>query len=458
MGASGDLAKRKLIPALYKLCARRLLTSFTIVGTAISQVEAADILQEALTHIQTPCEETWNYFCSRFFYVPLDFYQDADYVTLKKAIDEAEKKHNVSSKRLCYFATMPHHFLTITEKLAEHGIISRSAENGEVWPRVMYEKPFGTDLSSARLINKSIHKLFSEKQVYRVDHYLGKELVSNIALVRFTNLFFQPLWNKKYIDSVQITMTESLDIGDHRGEFYDAYGALKDVVQNHMLQLLALITMEAPTHLSGEHVRDAKTAVLRATRIEDMIRGQYEGYTKVKGVFPKSSTETFAALKLRIDNDRWRGVPFFLKTGKALEKKCTRIDIQFKKAPCLLFEQNCPVNPNFLTISIEPQEGFFLELNAKKPGSSNEVLPVQMNFCHSCLFGPNSQQAYEVVLQDALKGDLAAFVRFDEIEYSWHIIDEAYSKKGPVFLYEKGSRGPVELENWSAQKNVRWRV
>jgi glucose-6-phosphate 1-dehydrogenase len=458
MGATGDLTKRKLIPALYKLLVDGMLQNFVIIGTGREQTTIEAIFASAEAFVHNRVDEVWQKLKAHFVYVQLDFYTPQDYVALKNILEQHEEKDNLSGNRLFFLATMPEHFATITEQLAEHQIVQRR-EHGQLcgervcaWQRVIYEKPFGKDLASAQHINQKIAEVFSEQQAYRIDHYLGKELVANIAVIRFSNAILEPLWNTFFIESVQIVLSETVDVGS-RGAFYDAYGALKDVVQNHMLQLLALVAMEPPKELSGEAIRDAKVEVLKKTSVADVLLGQYAGYTSEKNVQPGSTTETFAALRLSVDTDRWRGVPFFLKTGKALEKKETKIDIVFRKSTQL--RTQFAGESNVLSITIEPDEGFSLALNGKAVGTA-ATMPVTMNFCHSCIFGPNTPQAYEVLIADALRGDQSVFVRFDEIEESWKIIDAIALAKTHLFSYEKGSSGPVELTAWAQKHCMKW--
>lgn len=464
LGATGDLTKRKLIPAIYKLIEDHKIQNFAVVGLSFIDATVATVLESSRPFMGTGVDEKiWQQLHDNSYYYTFDFYKDADFIQLKEQLIVIEQRHNLCGNRLFYLATMPEHFSIITENLAKHGIVERPqyhqqncADNSHAWSRVVYEKPFGQDLASAQKINRSIADLFCESQAYRIDHYLGKELVGNIALLRFTNLIFLPLWNNQYINSVQIVLNEKIGI-QGRGEYYDQYGALKDMVQNHMLQMLALVAMEAPTELSGEHIRNAKVAVLEKSTITDALLGQYEGYQQEKGVKPHSTTETFAALKLAIDNDRWRGVPFYFKTGKNLTASDVSIHIEFKMPPCLLV-QDCPANPNYLTLQIQPDEGFFLELNAKVPGESYSVTPVKMDFCHSCLFGPNTAQAYEILLADCIRGDQSVFVRFDEIELSWKIIDSLNERTIPLHSYTPGTNGPEALSEWSKKHNLEWRA
>lgn len=490
MGATGDLTKRKLIPALYKLLADGLLTNYVLIGTGREATTVERIFEAARVFVDPVDPALWKQLQQNFRYIQVNFYEPADFKALKALVEQEEKLRGLQGNRLFFLATMPEHFGVITQSLAEHDIVRRNMP-GEVcgdkacsWQRVIYEKPFGQDLASAKEINRKIADVFSEQQAFRIDHYLGKELVANIAVIRFANTILEPLWNNLFIESVQVILKEAVGV-EQRGAFYDQYGALKDVVQNHMLQLVALVAMELPPKLDGEFIRDAKVALLKKVSIIDALFGQYTGYQQEPYVAPDSRRETFAALKLAIDNDRWRGVPFFLKTGKALDEKSTSIHITFRKSPHLRGEYG--FESNVLTITIEPDEGFSLQLNGKMPGKTNETTPVEMKFCHSCLFGPNTAQAYEVLLLDALHGDQSVFVRFDEIEESWRVVDtlgtwsdsaqgyaatSPYSSlkslvgqkiidaggvlEGKLCGYARGSSGPEELKEWNEQHSLIW--
>ncbi len=459
MGATGDLTKRKLIPALYKMVADGLLKDYVIIGTGREPVSEQTIFAAAEVFVQNRDEALWQTLMARFVYQCVDFYTAADYTALKTCIEQQEATYNLPGNRLFFLATMPEHFATITQALADHGIARRNTP-GEMcgltecpWQRVIYEKPFGKDLGSAKEINQKIAEVFSEQQAFRIDHYLGKELVANIAVIRFANTVLEPLWNNYYIESVQILLSEKVGV-EARGAFYDNYGALKDVVQNHMLQLLALIAMESPHHLTGENIRGAKVEVLKKTAITDVLLGQYAGYLQEKNVAPNSRTETFAALRLAVDNDRWRGVPFFMKTGKALSKKETSIHVIFRKSPHLRTELGGA--SNVLSITIEPDEGFSLTLNGKAPGKADATIPVTMNFSHSGILGPNTPQAYEVLIADAIRGDQSVFVRFDEIEESWKIVEAAHAHQSALFSYEKESSGPEEIKAWNERHCMQW--
>lgn len=453
-GASGDLAKRKLLPALFRLTQKHLFRNFCIIGAAFDDTTADTILEQSQLQSQEKSTEFWSRFKDRFFYHKLNFTQADDYTILKDQIDAYKKRCNlVTCNTIIYFATSSHFFCDITTNIAQTGIAPRSHTDDTTWTRLIYEKPFGHDLASARAVNTCIATYFNEDQIYRIDHYLTKELVGNIALVRFTNLIFEPLWNNRYIDQVQIILAERENIGN-RGQYYDHFGAIKDVMQNHMLELLALIGMETPKTLYGNDIRDARAQVLQKVRVGDLFVAQYDGYKDAAFISKTSTTETFAAALLYIDNPRWANVPFFLKTGKCLSKKETSIHIKFKPVECLL--SNCSMDQNVLTIEISPRAGFVLRLNAKKVGEANEVVPVSMEFCHSCIFGDLDNRSYETLIENVIKGEQSVSVRFDEIEYAWNSIETLKQKKAELFYYKPGSDGPTEIEQFNQKHNVRW--
>lgn len=453
-GASGDLAKRKLIPALYHLIQKYNVQNFCIIGGAFDKITTEDLIGKVKQQILNVDEERWAYFASRFFYHHIDFRSEPDYTQFKAQIDNYKNRFNLHKcNTLIYFATASYFFSDITTYIAKTEIAKRISSSNSPWTRLIYEKPFGHDLLSAHTINSVISQYFNEDQIYRIDHYLTKELVGNIALVRFTNLVFEPLWNNRYIDNVQIILSENENIGS-RGQYYDHFGAISDVMQNHMLELLALIGMETPKTLYGNHVRDERANVLKKVKVVDAFYGQYETYKNEPFVDKQSKTETFAAAFLRIDNPRWAGVPFYLKTGKCLSKKETVIHIKFKSVDCLL--TTCSMSANILTIEISPNAGFSLRLNAKKPGEAHEVIPVTMDFCHSCIFGNLNEQAYETLLEGVIRGEQSVSVRFDEIEYAWKIIDTLKKEKYDLFLYPCGSDGPTEIEQFNKKHGIRW--
>lgn len=431
-GVTGDLSRKKLFPALYKLAKDKVLDDLAIIGMSFNPVDIPTLHAELKKHIKSINEKTWEYMLSRFTHLQMDFSDPARYPVLKEIIEREEKKHQLCGNRLFYLATLPEHFESITRNMKQVGL----AASGKGWSRVVFEKPFGRDLATAKKLNQCIAEVFREEQVYRIDHYLGKELVQSISVLRFTNLVLEPLWSNAHIDHVQIILSEDFGV-EKRGKFYDKYGAVRDVVQNHMLQLLALVAMEAPVHLTAQHIRDEKIKVLKAIQADGLVLGQYAGYQQEPGVDPGSSTETFAALKLAIANKRWKGVPFYLLTGKFLKEKKALIYIKFRDAPCLLFEGKCTFTSNELIIMIQPNEGFFLNVNTKVPGKM-DIAPVKMDFCHSCVFGPNTPDAYENLLLDVIRGDQSVFIREDEVEESWKIVDGLLKKKHTVHQYAKG--------------------
>ena len=440
-GATGDLSKRKLIPALYKLIEDKKLCHFAILGAALEPLDKSHILEQSKAFIPNLKAALWEKLVQSFYYFPMDFYHGTMYNNLRPLIEEIERKHGLSGNRILYFATMPQHFPTITRFLLESNLV-HSKQVAAPWTRLVYEKPFGQDLSSSQALNNFLQQAFTEEQIFRIDHYLGKELVGNIALARFTNRIFEPLWHKDHVESVHITIKETLGV-EQRGAYYDEYGQLKDMIQSHMLQLLALTAMEAPGELTAHNIRNAKADILAKVRIDGVIQGQYEGYRTEPRVSPASLTDTFTALRLFIDNERWQDVPFYLVTGKGLDRKETTIELRFKMSKCPL--SFCPPEPNTLTIKIHPDDGIYLRLNAKLPGLAYEVAPVSMDFCHSCLFGPNTPEAYEVLLADVIKGDQAAFIRTDEVEMSWRIVDEIAKQRHELHSYARGSKGPAAL-------------
>ena len=440
-GFSGDLTKRKLLPAVYGLLKAGKIDRLAIVGVSRSPLSLEDV------SIANKEEALWQKMLQAIYYFPFDFTQTKGYDRLKEFIVEIEQKHQLHH-RIFYLATLPQYFVSITENVAGVNLTQESADH---WCRVVYEKPFGWDLTSAREINHAITQYLSEEQIYRIDHYLGKEMVSAIPLVRFTNRILEPLWNKDHLESVQIVLSEKVGL-EGRGRYYDTYGALKDMVQSHMLQLVGLVGMEAPRKLVGEDIRQAKTTVLEKVKVTDFLLGQYEGYQHEPGVGTHSQTETFAALRLEIDNPRWSGVPFFLKTGKHLDQKESSIHLKFKMVECLL-TVHCPSDSNYLTLKLEPDLGVFLEMNAKTPWELSQVAPVHLSFAPVA-----APDAYEILLGEIMSGNQSLFVRHDEIEAAWKIVDMVTMRDYPVFRYRQGSKGPAELQQWNKLHKVKWRA
>ena len=452
-GASGDLTSRKLIPALFNLYRRhRLPSDFQIVGFARRPYSSDDFrgLMRAAVQDETDFDTSaWEEFAQKVYYHRGDLNTPEDYDALHRFLYEIEKKN---ANRLYYLATAPSFYEIVVTNLCKMGMTSQ--EDG--WRRVVVEKPFGYDLGTARALNQVIHQGFDESQVYRIDHYLGKETVQNILFFRFANTIFEPIWNRNYVDHVQITVAESIDV-EHRGRYYDGAGVLRDMFQNHLLQLLSLVAIEPPASINADALRNEKVKVLSALRpvlLSDTVRGQYEGYVGSEGVAPDSQTATFAALKLYIDNWRWQGVPFYLRSGKALKLKTSEIVVQFRRPPHVFF--NVPrgreLDPNVLSLCIQPDEGIHLTFQTKVPGSTSEVQPVDMEFQYSNSFHNTPlPEAYERLLLDAIQGDAALFTREDEIELSWKLIDYIrhgwQSPQAPALqTYPRGSWGPSDSD------------
>ena len=465
-GASGDLTARKLVPALFNLCVKqRLPENVQIVGVSRSpyshdefRARLRDKAQEFMDQGFDP--GAWDTFAGRLWYQPGDSSAREDYETLEAFLDGIE---NGSANRLYYLAVAPSLYVPIVENLGAQ----RMARSKHGWRRIVVEKPFGTDLDSARALNKTIHTVFDERQVYRIDHYLGKETAQNILFFRFANTIFEPVWNRNFVDHVEITVTETVDVG-HRADYYDTAGVLRDMFQNHLLQLLALVAMEPPASFNADALRNEKVKVfssIRPVTPENTVRAQYAGYLEAEGVAPGSQTPTFAALKLFIDNWRWQGVPFYLRSGKALARKVSEIVIEFKCPPHMMFDpmaDDC-FTPNILSLCIQPDEGIHLKFEAKVPGAHQDTRSVDMDFHYSDSFGGAAlPEAYERLLLDALNGDAALFTRSDEIETAWGLIDPIlanWKKTGqpPVATYRVGSMGPAEVDDFMARDGRIWR-
>jgi len=465
-GASGDLTWRKLIPALYNNFKKgRLNACAQVFGFArrpISDEEFRLHLKEGLISFspETFAEDTWEAFSEKLHYIKGDLEIPADFARLGEKMKSLEKR---PVNRLYYLATAPEYYLGTVENLGFAGL----AEQSTGWRRIVIEKPFGVDLQSAQELNAGVHKIFHESQVYRIDHFLGKETAQNILFFRFANTIFEPVWNRRYVDNIQITVTESVDVG-HRAGYYDNAGVLRDMFQNHLLQLLALVAMEPPSSFSADALRNEKVKVFESIRpinSLDTVRGQYEAYRNAEGVPQDSQTPTFAALKLYIDNWRWKGVPFYLRSGKSLHTKATEIIIEFQRPPHLMFAYSNVEKfmPNILSLCIQPDEGIHLQFEAKLPDSDQEMLPVDMDFHYRDAFNGNLPDAYERLLLEALEGDASLFTRSDMIEAAWRLIDPVLSdweNEGIPKLssYPSGSWGPVEADDLLERDGNIWRL
>lgn len=453
-GATGDLSQRKLIPALYSMYKQsRNQIKFIFVGAAKDDISIDQLFDLAKENIEDFDQTIYEELKKISYYHRVDFNELNDFKKLAYKIYEYEKKYNLKPNRLIYLAAPADFFCRITQNLSESNIISKLS-NDNIWQRVVYEKPFGWDLNSAKSINECIEKYISENQIYRIDHYLTKALVNSITLFRFSNIVFEAVWSSDYIDNIQIIFSETASI-EKRGEFYDRYGALKDVVQNHMLQILSLIAMEKPVTLDQKSITESKSEVLKNISIEDGILGQYEGYLQEENVKKDSKTETYVALKCFVDMPRWSNVPFYLKTGKCLYKKSTEIHIVFKKVSKKLFLLPGFYDSNILSIRISPDSGFSFRLNALK-GSTDKILPMTMDLCYRCLFGFDLPRSYQVLISEIMKGDKGISVSWPEIKYSWKFIEQVNNLQLPMYRYKQGSYGPEKVLKFSEKYNFNW--
>ena len=491
-GASGDLAKLKLIPAIYELMREGLLPeSFTVIGysrTEMSHDEFRDRCREA---VQTNArsvksgdggvdDELLARLCDGAYYHAGSYDDDDSFKSLGTFLDELDEKHGTQGNRLFYLSTPPSTFVPVTESLADNGLVTRG-DNTESWQRVIIEKPFGTSLETAQELNRQLLAVLEETQIFRIDHYLGKETVQNLMVMRFANSLFEPLWSSSYIDHVQITVAESVN-ADGRAGYYDKSGALRDMVQNHLFQLLALTAMEPPASLDARNIRDEKVKVFRSMRpidprkVDDVaVRGQYgagtaggketDGYLKAEGVPHDSTTETFVAAKFHIDNWRWNGTPFYVRTGKAMCEKLSEIVVRFKRPPQTLFAADCAVGgakllTNDLIIRVAPDEGLSLRINAKVPGGTLEIKEVALDFAYSETFNKQPPEAYERLIHDAMAGDQTLFIRNDEAEAAWRVVEpilEGWAEHArPPQGYDPGGWGPEAAGDLLAADGRKW--
>jgi glucose-6-phosphate 1-dehydrogenase len=490
-GATGDLTERKLAPALYNtFLGGSLPPEFTGVGFARRDWTDAEFRDHLLAGINKysrnkPVKPAiWDSIADTIEYQRGDFNDPAAYADLAKRLDRIDRDRGTAGNRLFYLAVPPSLYPEIVNQLDRAGLAGsgegRRTGSNRGWTRVIVEKPFGYDLESARTLNREFAEVFAEDQVYRIDHYLGKETVQNLSVFRFGNGLFEPIWNRRYIDSVQITVAETVGV-EGRGEFYDGTGALRDVVQNHGFQLMSMFAMEPPVEFSPEDLRDEKLKVLRAVKpmapsdvAANVIRGQYvsgwvEGervtsYRDAPEVPPDSETETFVALKLAIDSWRWAGVPFYIRSGKALPSRVTEIAVQFRRAPLALFSRAgvSQVDPNVLAIRVQPDEGILLRFGAKVPGQGLQIRTVNMDFRYGSSFAVDSPDAYETLLVDAMIGDNSLFTRDDEVERAWEILDPILKawgagEGGPLHFYGAGTWGPPAADELLEREGRAWR-
>jgi glucose-6-phosphate 1-dehydrogenase len=488
-GASGDLTRRKLMPALYNLAWSRALTAgIGVIGVGRRDKTDASFRSEmreavAMFSRRKPIDEAlWSDFQGALGYVRGAANDPATYDAIRARLERFDKEHGTRENRLFYLAVPPSEFGPIVEGLRSSHLLTSSAQKrtGGPWTRVVFEKPFGHDLASARSLNDAVASAFDEAEVFRIDHYLGKETVQNLLVLRFANLLFEPVWGREHVDHVQITVSEDLGL-EGRGRFYEQTGVTRDIVENHLMQLLCLTAMEPPISLSADAVRDEKVKVLRSLRPMDrsevarnVVRGQYGrgavhgedvvAYREEPDVSPDSRVESYVAMRCFIDNWRWSGVPFYVRAGKRLARRVTEIAVVFNEVPRTLFRANSDsgITPNVLTIRIQPDEGIALRFISKEPGQQTVLRDVAMDFRYGMAFGSNTPEAYERLLLDAMRGDATLFTRRDEVEAQWAYVDpvlEAWAAEGPQppSMYPAGSWGPEQADDLLARDGRRWR-
>ena len=484
-GASGDLTSRKLMPAVENLALRRLLPpGFSVVGVARTDFDDEQFFESMRQAVEKAggggeeARHVWESFAQGGFrYVAGDYGDPETFKRLKDVLDEIDATRGTAQNRLIYLATPPSTFPTVIQGLAQCGLNRPANDNAFV--RIVIEKPYGRDTRSAEKLDAVVHEVFEEPQVYRIDHYLGKETVQNVLALRFANAIFEPIWNRRYVNHVQITVAEQLGVG-HRGGFYESAGALRDIVQNHVLQVLALTLMEPPSTFDPNGIRDEKVKALRAVDIlspeevaQNVVRAQYRAgwvqgtevhsYRDEEGVDPHSQTETYVAMRLKVDNWRWAGVPIYVRTGKYLPKRVTEVAMEFNRVPHLPFamSQAEGLDPDALVLRIQPDEGITLRFGAKVPGQAFRVRSVSMDFFYGAAFLEETPEAYERLLLDALLGDPTLFIRADEVAQAWRIVQPVLDgfEEGdlPLARYEAGTWGPPEADHLLDRDGRRWR-
>ena len=476
-GASGDLTARKLMPAIDRLACRRLLpAAFAVVGVARTEWSDDDFRSRMREAVKDAGPE-WEAITSRFRYVAGDYAEPATFEQLQSVLDDLDRTVGTAGNRVYYLATVPTVFGPVTRALGDHGMVQPASR--ESFVRVVVEKPFGHDLASAHALDAELHEVLAEDQIYRIDHYLGKETVQNVLALRFANAIFEPVWNRRYVDNVQITVAESVGVG-HRAGFYEQAGALRDIVQNHLLQVLAITAMEPPAVIDSQGIRDEKVKALRAVDVlgreevlDEVVRAQYDGgwvegeevkgYREEDGVALGSPTETYVAMRVFVDNWRWAGVPFYLRTGKRLPKRMTEVAMEFRDVPHLPFARDLSrgLRRNALVLRIQPDEGITLRFGAKVPGQAFRVRTVSMDFSYGAAFVEEPPAAYERLLLDVMVGDPTLFIRTDEVAEAWRIVEpilDSWADDGvPLARYAAGTWGPTAADHLLEREGRHWR-
>lgn len=454
-GATGDLTKRKLIPALYNLYKNKYINDFLITCIARKDYTNESFADELKTFYKKDLmkkldEKLWVKFAKKIHYYRTDFDNLKNICGLDLFFSNIEKINKIKANRLYYLATLPQNYELIINSIKKCSLDNEK----DGWKRLIIEKPFGSSLESAKRLNKILREAFREDQIFRIDHYLSKETLNNLLIFRFANTIFEPIWSNRYIDHVQITVAEDLGVLD-RGAYYDKSGAIRDMLQNHLLQILTMVAMECPGEFVASRIRERKVDVLKSVKVDNFILGQYQGYRNEQNVEKNSNTETYVSLKLFINNSNWKGVPFYIRTGKKMKKKSAFIYIKFKEIRCIT-DKRLNMFPNELIIQIQPEQNIYFYINSKVPGLDLGIAKVKLDFCYECVYGSNTLEAYEKMISEAVKGDLSLFTSWEESKVAWKIVDNILSKNKKVSFYKQVTYGPDESDELLKKDGREW--